>query len=122
MFIVLIVRPKIIQKPSKFETGYLSLTKRLTFKVFSIPEATIVWKRPLWTLQDNDRFTDENGTLVISNVTSTDLGLYEGVARNLLGEVKVSTFLTVQKPGELIVLLIVILLRRRYMDINQQNQ
>ena len=92
--------PKIIRRPNATEFGYLSNTKRLHFQVFSFPKVKVTWKRPYWDRMNDARFREENGSLVIDNVQYTDSGLYQAVARNILGEVRITTFLLVRDPGE----------------------
>ncbi|KAK3745618.1 hypothetical protein QZH41_013723 [Actinostola sp. cb2023] len=93
------VGPKIIRRPNATEFGYLSNTKRLHFQVFSLPKVKVTWKRLYWDRMNDARFREENGSLVIDNVQYTDSGLYQAVARNILGEVRITTFLAVKDPA-----------------------
>jgi hypothetical protein len=49
------------------------------------------------------RFRQKAGNLVVENVQYTDSGRYQATATNILGEVKVTTFLVVRDPGANIV-------------------
>jgi hypothetical protein len=94
------VGPKILKIPNATEFGYRARTKRFTFQVLSFPVANVTWKKPYWNKRNDGRFRQENGDLIIENVKYTDSGRYQATARNLLGEVKMTTFLVVSDAGE----------------------
>jgi hypothetical protein len=62
--------------------------------------ANVTWKKPYLIKRNDERFRQENGDLIIENVQYTDSGRYQATARNILGEVKVTTFLAVRDAGE----------------------
>lgn len=69
------------------------------FEVFAFPEANVTWNR-LDNMNMSERFRQEAGNLVIERVQYKDGGFYQATARNILGEVRVTTFLVVKDPGK----------------------
>jgi len=92
-----IVKPKIIQRPNATEFGYRGHTKTLFFKVFAFPSATIEWRKNGIFI---GRFRQEKSSLIVKIVQFKDSGIYQAIARNIVGEVRVTTFLAVTDPGK----------------------
>lgn len=91
------VSPKLLSRPNPTEYGYRGYDTVLNFTVFADPPAKIQWTRSGKKIQELEQ---SESSLTLSTVQYNDSGLYQAVARNLLGNVTVSTFLIVRDPGK----------------------
>jgi hypothetical protein len=93
------VGPKITQRPNAIEFGYRGKSKTLWLEAFAFPAVKVTWTKPN-NEKITGRFRQENGSLFIDNIEYTDSGRYQAIARNILGEVTVSTFLVIRDAGK----------------------
>ena len=68
----------------------------IVFKVFAFPPASIEWTK---NRKRMDLINQTNSSLMLPNVQYLDYGRYEAVARNILGEVRLTTLLIIRDPG-----------------------
>lgn len=91
------VSPKLLSRPNPTEYGYRGYDAVLNFNVFADPPAEIQWMK---VGRKTQMLNQSNGILTLKNVLYTDYGLYQAVARNLLGDITITTLLIVRDPGK----------------------